>query len=74
VILPKNWLNHLSKKPGELQYYQFPELAANYFHKAELKDGVWLLEGAPPDGIFVFAKVSADGKWVQMTRVGFAPK
>ena len=54
------------------QYLQFPQLDAKYFRWAEIKDGCWELTGDPPAGWFVHAKVSLDGKWVQLTSAGFA--
>ena len=59
---------------ADSKYQQFPQLDANYFHKVEIKDGCWQLIAAPPAGWFVFAKVSMDGKWVQLTSVGYAIK
>jgi hypothetical protein len=60
--------------PVDSKHHKFPVLDAKYFHKAEIKDGCWQLAGAPPAGWFVFARVSLDGKWVQLTSVGFAAK
>ena len=58
--------------PLDAKHHKFPELDAKYFYKAEIKDGCWQLAGAPPAGWFVLARVSLDGKWVQLTSVGFA--
>jgi len=59
---------------ADSKYHQFPQLDTNYFHKAEIKDGCWQLAGTPPAGWFVSARVSLDGKWVQLTSVGFSTK
>lgn len=58
--------------PVDAKHHQFPQLDAEYFHKAEIKDGCWQLAGDPPAGWFVYAKVSLDGKWVQLTSAGFS--
>ncbi len=60
--------------PVNNTYYLFPELPPSYFHKAELRDGNWHLEGDPPAGYFVYATVSGDGNIVDLTRVGFSPE
>lgn len=60
--------------PVDKKHHKFPKLNGAYFHKADLKDGCWQLAGDPPAGVHVYAKVSAGGKWVQLTRVGFAPQ
>jgi len=60
--------------PVDHKYEQFPELMDKQFYNAELKDGYWQLTGEPPAGVYVNAKVSADGKWVQLTSVGFSPE
>lgn len=57
--------------PADQTYHQFPQLSEREFHKAEMKDGCWQLECDPSLGVQVHAKVSADGKWVQLTRVDF---
>ncbi len=60
--------------PVDSKYHRFPKLDANYFHHAEIKDGCWQLTGAPPAGWYVVAKVSLDGRWVQLTSAGFSPE
>ena len=60
--------------PVDKKHHKFPELDAKYFHEAKVKDGCWQLAGAPPAGLFVFANVSLDGKWVQLTSVGNSVK
>jgi hypothetical protein len=67
--LDKYFFNPVDKK-----HHRFPTLDAKYFHEAEVKEGCWQLAGAPPAGLFVFAKVSLDGKWVQLTSVGNSVK
>lgn len=60
--------------PVDNTYQKCPKLDPTYFHEAKIKDGCWQVAGSPPVGWFVFAKVSMDGKWVQVTSVGFAVK
>ena len=60
--------------PVNKSYRPFPPLDASWFHKAQFESSVWTLAGDPPAGVFVYARVSADGKWVQLDRVGFAPE
>jgi len=62
-------LNPLDKK-----HHQFPTFEAKSFRVAEVKDGCWQLALDPPAGWFVYAKVSLDGKWIQITSAGFAPE
>lgn len=67
--------NHLFKDKFVLidsKYLQFPEFDAKSFRTAEIKNGCWELALDPPAGWFVYAKVSLDGKWVQITSSGFA--
>lgn len=56
------------------EHHQFPQLDAKFFHVAEIKHGCWELAGDPSAGWYVYAKVSLDGKLVQLTRVGFSPE
>ncbi len=58
--------------PVDSKYLQCPTLDAKSFRVAEVKDGCWQLALDPPAGWFVYAKVSLDGKWVQITRVGLS--
>ena len=60
--------------PIDNKYYLFPELPPSYFHKAELREGNWYLEGDPPAGYFIYATVTGDGRHIELTRVGFAPQ
>ena len=69
LFLDKYFFNPVDRK-----HHKFPKLDAKFFHKVEIKDGCWQLAGDPPAGIHVYAKVSLDAKFVQLTRVGFAPE
>jgi hypothetical protein len=71
--------NHLFKdkfilNPVDKKHHPLPALEAKSFRVAEVKDGCWQLALDPPAGWFVYAKVSLDGKWVQITSAGFAPE
>ena len=58
--------------PVDNKHHQFPTFEATSFRVAEIKDGCWQLALDPPAGWFVYAKVSLDGKWVQITSAGFS--
>ena len=58
--------------PVDSKYHQFPQFDAKSFRSAEVKDGCWQLALDPPAGWFIYAKVSLDGKWVQLTSAGFS--
>ena len=60
--------------PVDSKYHQCPTFNTKSFRTAEIKDGCWQLALDPPAGWFVYAKVSLDGKWVQITSAGFAPE
>lgn len=71
--------NHLFKdkyilNPVDSKYHQCPTLDSKSFRTAEVKGGCWQLARDPPAGWFVYARVSLDGKWVQITSAGFAPE
>jgi hypothetical protein len=70
----KLFLDKYFFNPVDKEHYKFPELDAKFFHKAEVKDGCWWFVGDPPAGVYVYAKVDLKGRWVQLTRVGFAPE
>jgi hypothetical protein len=69
LFFDKYYFNPVDKK-----HHKFPKLDGKFFHKAKLQGGAWQLAGDPPAGVHVYAKVSIDGKWVQLSRVGFAPQ
>jgi len=60
--------------PVDSKHHLFPTFEAKSFRVAEVKDGCWQLALDPPAGWFVYAKVSLDGKWIQITSAGFAPE
>jgi len=75
--LVSNQYNQLFKdkfilNPVDKKHHQFPTFEAKSFRVAEVRDGCWQLALDPPAGWFVYAKVSLDGKWVQITSAGFA--
>jgi hypothetical protein len=62
---------YLSLKPSTC--VPFPHYDAGCFHDVRIKDGCWNLVMDPPQGWYLLAKVSLDGKWVQITSAGFSP-
>lgn len=58
--------------PVDKKYIKFPLLDISHFDYIKKTQCCWIVEGEPPAGVYVTAKVSLNGEWVVLTSAGFA--
>lgn len=61
------------RNPLDGNHYPYPALGVDAFQRVERVGEVWELDIAPPAGVSVHGRVDLYGRWVELTRVEFAP-